>query len=919
MSQYNVPDKSAGETWTSDEHNMLKFAVNDNDDRIGQTITNVAGNSAAISDLEAEQLIQDGIIAGNTTAISTNAGTIATNAANIGTLQTSQAAQDATIAQNEADIDALEAEQTTQTAAIASNTTTIVGNANDIDALETEVAALGTSAPLDVPAMAGAEASATEVVRGDDPRLNAAPALFQLLDECAGPISNPGNVSIVLAPVTVVTAGDFLFTITGTNITGTGGFSIGSSAGATDVFSVTDRITAAVPTRQVTVTLEPGVYYPLVWAGGGSSIDEICLEATSPSGNAGSSIISVGSECFSQLVAGTAASYGSVPFASSNGGGTDNTAGSGNPNGGVLGGTISIPFAGTYAVTHTGTNVDGGAGSGFGINSTPYASTNAAALTTEVIGSDVFTSTANRISAAEPSKTYRITFPTAGDYYVGFFSGGTNSTDAHALTIDTLINTINSAVLGGAGAVTPVASWVADSDGEVSTISWLHSQLQTNNAGSTASVVVTNLTTGDSESSSFNPGTLGVTFGNPPTEVTRTLAAAVPFSEGDSLQVSYSDNNGNSWGISSATSGDLSWELGFSESPAISLTGSVSTEIELQKTVDQATGDVAHFDIDGNEVDTVPLTLVTDKSTPTTPEWVKEQCHLRPSGTEFSVPTSSNNGDMLATAGASAPVTAPLRISNNGTVPFEINSIRIRAGANGFTTTGSLTLGGVNYTRDVTVNPDENISGIYRTLVFVPASQPLVVEPNETFQSTGNWGSMTGGFQGPVLSAAGTNPPFGGGNQARAEIEYTLETPTRESVTVRTLNDGSLWEVNCDDLTLTQVSQGEVDGWPLKLSSQKGSLLNQSVGVGQPNVIGSADITDDTITTSRLTVVFPQPFEEAPDISDINITMAGNGTGNSSITNLRIEAGSVTNTGFNILVSDFLTSSIDVYWKVTSS
>ena len=232
---------------------LLKFAVNDNDNQITSIQGDVNTNSGNITSLQAEQAAQDAATAANTSAISTNAGAIATNAAGVQT--------------NSTDIDALETEQTTQDAAIVANTAATVANANDI-------AALGTSAPLDVPAMAGAEASATEVVRGDDPRLNAAPALFQLLDECAGPISNPGNVSIVLAPVTVVTAGDFLFTITGTNITGTGGFSIGSSAGATDVFSVTDRITAAVPTRQVTVTLEPGVYYPLVWA---------CLLYTSPS------------------------------------------------------------------------------------------------------------------------------------------------------------------------------------------------------------------------------------------------------------------------------------------------------------------------------------------------------------------------------------------------------------------------------------------------------------------------------------------------------------------------------------------------------------------------------------------------------------------------------------------------------------
>ena len=152
MAQYNVPDKSAGETWTSDEHNMLKFAVNDNDNQITSTRGDVNANGSNITALQAGQAAQDVATAANTSAISTNAGAIATNAAGVAT--------------NVNDIDALETEQTTQDAAIVANTAATVTNANDI-------AALGTSAPLDVPATAGAEASDTEVVRGDDPRLSA--------------------------------------------------------------------------------------------------------------------------------------------------------------------------------------------------------------------------------------------------------------------------------------------------------------------------------------------------------------------------------------------------------------------------------------------------------------------------------------------------------------------------------------------------------------------------------------------------------------------------------------------------------------------------------------------------------------------------------------------------------------------------
>jgi len=35
MSQYNVPDKSAGDEWPSAEHNLLKNAHNDTDSRLG--------------------------------------------------------------------------------------------------------------------------------------------------------------------------------------------------------------------------------------------------------------------------------------------------------------------------------------------------------------------------------------------------------------------------------------------------------------------------------------------------------------------------------------------------------------------------------------------------------------------------------------------------------------------------------------------------------------------------------------------------------------------------------------------------------------------------------------------------------------------------------------------------------------------
>jgi len=117
---------------------------------------------------------------------------------------------------------------------------------------------------------------------------------------------------------------------------------------------------------------------------------------------------------------------------------TDNTGGSGLPDGATLGGSITITTPGTYTVTHSATIGLDGSGAGFGIRSTPYVNgENAAGLTAEVAGasSDVFTSSANRINTASSTKSYAVTFPSAGDYYIGFFSGGSNTASAHTLTV----------------------------------------------------------------------------------------------------------------------------------------------------------------------------------------------------------------------------------------------------------------------------------------------------------------------------------------------------------------------------------------------------------------------------------------------------------------------------------------------------
>ena len=204
MSQYNVPDKSAGETWTSAEHNMLKFAVNDNDDRIGQSITDIAAAEVDISNNAAGIAAQDAAIAANTLANAQQATDIdivesgvSANAGAITTLNTSQAAQDSAIA-------GLTASQAAQDTAIAGNTSTSTANAAAAaanaassatnagniatnaqaaaDALDranhtgtqtlSTISDAGTAASRDVPANPGDQAAAGEVVLGDDPRLN---------------------------------------------------------------------------------------------------------------------------------------------------------------------------------------------------------------------------------------------------------------------------------------------------------------------------------------------------------------------------------------------------------------------------------------------------------------------------------------------------------------------------------------------------------------------------------------------------------------------------------------------------------------------------------------------------------------------------------------------------------------------------
>ena len=201
----------------------------------------------------------------------------------------------------------------------------------------------------------------------------------------------------------------------------------------------------------------------------------------------------------------------------------------------------------------------------------------------------------------------------------------------------------------------------------------------------------------------------------------------------------------------------------------------------------------------------------TDPENPVALTWIKEECYNETGTTN--TPQVENNGDMLVAAGAVAPVTAPLRLENEGTEPIQINQIRVRAGANGFTPTGTMVIGGVTYTR--VIADDTDINGVYRTIVFNPDTAPLLMQPGEAFDSTGNWGSMTGGFQGPVSSGPGDGQPINNANtQARAEINFTVGTPDLEHI-VRTYDDGSLFTVDKTGNTVTSLASIPAD-WTLK-------------------------------------------------------------------------------------------------------
>lgn len=269
----------------------------------------------------------------------------------------------------------------------------------------------------------------------------------------------------------------------------------------------------------------------------------------------------------------------------------------------------------------------------------------------------------------------------------------------------------------------------------------------------------------------------------------------------------------------------------------------------------------ARLQIDGTYLDDSGATLTLKEAMDQgyqqcdPPALVKDECYEAPTTSGFtfnSSPLIANNGNMLQSSGAVAPTSAPLRISNSGSTPIQVNEIRVRAGANGFTGSGAMTLLGVAYAETSV----ENISGIYRTLVFTPTGSPLVLNAGQSVNSNGNWGAMTGGFQGPVSSGAGTNPPFGAGAQSRAEITYVVGVPSTEIKKIRTYADGSLYEVDDFNCTVTEITEIPSNYSKIEELKSISEGLNVSIDSSDPSrqVISSKPSVYEIYNNSQTTV-----------------------------------------------------------------
>lgn len=251
------------------------------------------------------------------------------------------------------------------------------------------------------------------------------------------------------------------------------------------------------------------------------------------------------------------------------------------------------------------------------------------------------------------------------------------------------------------------------------------------------------------------------------------------------------------------------------------------------------------------------------------PKWIKQQC--------FNVPTTTyqfvgnvvtqNNGNMSQASGAFAPASAPFRFLNPEPVPILMTGFRIRYGANGYSGTGQVTIGGQLFVDGAGFD----ISGQYRTLPFTPVNNVGVELPvgfNHNSAGGSNHGSLTGGFQGPVI----TNNPggvFPTGNVSRAEIDYIVGTPIMEQVIVRTYNDGTLEIVDTVNNITTPLASIPND-WSLCEEVALRTFQLQEFTRTQPVIVGDGE---RLITIPDDLKIIAWGFSVATESTDTDLTV----------------------------------------------
>ena len=207
----------------------------------------------------------------------------------------------------------------------------------------------------------------------------------------------------------------------------TNGGVVRTSVVEADIFSSTDvRITATNPEIVYEdILLQPGKYYLGVFSGGNASAQDHNLTIERSRFNAAD--VDVISSVVNRELGPTKRITG-IGF-------TDSGAGSIS---GRNAGVIEIGYPQSITVTHQGIGLAGtnDGFAGFGISSTPYpAGENGGVVGGDVVASDIFSSTDNRITATEPEIVYEDIQVEPGKYYLGVFSGGGASAQDHTLTI----------------------------------------------------------------------------------------------------------------------------------------------------------------------------------------------------------------------------------------------------------------------------------------------------------------------------------------------------------------------------------------------------------------------------------------------------------------------------------------------------